>query len=67
MIDPSEWLECVIDMFDWALAYLHVVTLVIVTTLTEEPVVYDTMDVQLVQKRVTVLGELADVVLEYRC
>ena len=56
----------VIDMFDWTLAYLHVVTLVVVTTLTEKPVMYDTVDVQLVQKRVTVLEELADVVLEYQ-
>lgn len=53
-----------IDILEYTSTYLHVVTLVIVTTLTEKPVMYDTVDVQLVQKRVTVLEGLADFELE---
>jgi hypothetical protein len=39
--------------------YLHVVALVIITALAEEPVVDDTMNVELVKQRVTVLQKLA--------
>jgi hypothetical protein len=37
------------------MAYLDVVPLVVVTTFTEEPVVHNTVDVELIQQRVTVL------------
>jgi hypothetical protein len=40
-------------------AYLDVVSLVVVTTFTEEPVVHNTVDVELIEQRVTVLCLLA--------
>ena len=35
--------------------YLDIVTLVVITTFSEKSVVYDTVDIELVEKRVTVL------------
>jgi len=54
-------MTCILDYIS---AYLHVVTLVIVTALTEKPMMYDTVDVQLIQKRVAVLEGLAGFELE---
>jgi hypothetical protein len=37
------------------LTYLYVISLVVVTTFAEEPVVNNTVDVELIEERVTVL------------
>lgn len=37
-------------------AYLDIVSLVVVTTFAEEPVVNDTVDVELIEERIAVLG-----------
>jgi hypothetical protein len=47
-------------------SYLYVVALVVVTTFAEKPVVDDTMNVKLVQKRVAVLCLLA-AMSQYEC
>jgi hypothetical protein len=41
------------------MAYLDVVSLVVVTTFTEEPMVHNTVDVELIQQRIAVLCWLA--------
>jgi len=39
-------------------SYLHVVTLVVVTTFAEKPVMYNAVDIQLIQQWITVLRAL---------
>lgn len=39
--------------------YLYVIALVVITTFSEKSVVYNTVDIELVEKRVTVLELLA--------
>lgn len=47
--------------------YLDVVTLVVVATFAEETVVYNTVNVQLVQQWVAILGQLAYVAKHSNC
>ena len=54
MIGPAVWLDMSLGA-ERDSTYLNVITLVIVTTLAEEPMMYNTVNIELIQQGIPVL------------